>query len=115
MDYWHGWPLFLIGVAVGAVSMIVLAVVGVGIYSGLWRSKIEFYLYFADEAQAQPAIADLRREGFEVKSRLSGDEQQWLLLATKAVRASELDIVEAVLEGIATAHGGEYDGFERAV
>jgi hypothetical protein len=39
----------------------------------LWQSKIEFVFYFADEAQAQPVVAYLKRKGFKVESTLSGD------------------------------------------
>lgn len=111
MDYWHDWPAMLIG----AIAVIGLEILGFGLFRAFWRTKIEFYFYFADEAQAQPVIAHLKRKGFKVKSRLSGDERQWLVLAAKAVGASQLDSLETDFESLAKAHGGEYDGFDRAI
>jgi hypothetical protein len=111
LDYWHDWPAMLIG----AAAVIGLEILGFGLLRLLWQSKIEFVFYFADEAQAQPVVAYLKQKGFKVESTLSGDEQQWLVLAAKAVGAFELDRLEAEFESLAKAHGGEYDGFDRAV
>ncbi len=111
MNYLHDWPAILIG----AGAVIALEILGFGLVQALWRMKVEFYLYFANEAQALPAVVALKRKGFKVESKSSADEKQWLVLAVKSVGATSLGSVESKLESLAKAYGGEYDGFDRAL
>jgi hypothetical protein len=76
---------------------------------------VDFYLYFPDEARAGPAIDRLKRKGFKVESRLSAEETEWLVLAAKSINPLFLFLVERMMEKLAFANGGEYDGYERAV
>ncbi len=100
---------------IGGTAVIAFEILVFGIFRALWRTKVEFYFYFADEARAQPVIAYLKRKGFKVESKLSGDERQWLVLAVKAVGALDLDALEGEFESLAAKYRGEYDGFDKAV
>ncbi|MGN6208608.1 ribonuclease E inhibitor RraB [Asticcacaulis sp.] len=74
-----------------------------------------FYLYFSDEAQAAPVVHHLKRKGFLVESRASGDEEEWLVLATKTVNSFEILLIEGKLRSLARSNRGEYDGYDRAI
>lgn len=76
---------------------------------------VDFYLYFPDEARAVPVVARLKRKGFKVESKLSAEETEWLVLATKNIFPWFLFLAEQTMESLASSAGGEYDGFERAV
>lgn len=94
---------------------VLLAVLAVGLLWLSWPTETDFYLYFANETQAQVAIVYLKRKGFRIESRLSGDEEQWLVLASKSAGSLQLFYLERVLNSLAASNGGEYDGYERAI
>lgn len=61
--------------------------------------------------------AQLAAQGYEVTSRKSADEKNWLVLAEHHVRDAEqaLDSAREALERVAREHSGQYDGYEIAV
>lgn len=76
--------------------------------------RMAHYLYFPSAKAGKPVATELRKRGFEVESRRSGDEQNWLVLATHAVAGEEAERARDELEQLAEQHGGTYDGSEVA-
>jgi hypothetical protein len=76
--------------------------------------RMAHYLYFPSSKAGKPVATELRKRGFEVESRRSGDAQHWLVLATHAVAGEEAERARSELERLAEQHGGTYDGSEVA-
>ncbi|KFE67130.1 hypothetical protein DB31_8483 [Hyalangium minutum] len=72
------------------------------------------YLYFPSAKAGKPVATELRKRGFEIESRRSGDEQHWLVLATHSVAGENAEHTRDELEQLAEQHGGTYDGSEVA-
>jgi len=77
--------------------------------------RMAHYLYFPSAKTGKPVATELRKRGFEVESRPSGDAEHWLVLATHAVAAEEAEHTRDELERLAEQHGGTYDGSEVAI
>lgn len=75
---------------------------------------VRHYLYFTTARVGKAVAAQLATRGYEVTSRESADEKNWLVLAEHHVRdaARELDSAREALERVAREHSGEYDGYE---
>jgi hypothetical protein len=78
-------------------------------------SDASFYLYFPQRADADAAADELRARGFQVTVREGADDISWLALARGDAADGELGEIEDAMEELAAEHGGEYDGYERAV
>jgi Protein of unknown function (DUF1260). len=80
-------------------------------------TKINFYLYFKDRASADSAAVHAGDDPFVATVRRAGDDTSWLCFVSGQMVPSEAAIhAHAVrLLALATAHGGEYDGWEAAV
>jgi hypothetical protein len=85
-------------------------------------AEASFYLYFASKDVASAAAHELEDESFDV--RVEGPLEEppdlpFLLLATRrfAVASADDDVeaAEELMERVAAAHGGDYDGLEREV
>ena len=78
---------------------------------------LEFFLYLPTEAAAGHIAATLGTDGFA--TRVSRDEsgREWLCLATRQMRPdlSELRLLRIRLSALASAAGGEYDGWGATV
>jgi hypothetical protein len=74
------------------------------------------FLYFAKRRDASVAAKVLRGRGFTCREKRAADDKSWLVLAREpeSPPADDADLSE-VVEAIATAHGGEYDGWEIAL
>jgi Regulator of ribonuclease activity B len=78
-------------------------------------SDTRFYLYFPGRRDADAVAERLRARGLDVTVREGADDVSWLALARGDVADEELDELEEVMQELAAEHGGEYDGYERAV
>ena len=70
------------------------------------------FLYVADRDAADDVAEQLRRDGWE--ATVDASESGWLVLGTR-VGPLTLDVVRetrALLESLASGHGGLYDGWE---
>jgi hypothetical protein len=80
--------------------------------------EVLHYSYFADRVAADAAADAIRASSYRVtvEESASGDGT-WLALAMTefVVDESTVDSTRARFEGIATEHGGDYDGWEAAV
>lgn len=81
-------------------------------------TEMLFYLYLPDKAEAEIVADTLREEGFgtEVAPPAQG-YTMWLCRATTGM-VPELGRIRELrrrFTALATAHGGEYDGWEAAV
>jgi hypothetical protein len=74
------------------------------------------FLYFAKRRDATAAATALRGRGFICQEERVPDDKSWLVRAREpeSPPADDADLSE-VVEAIATAHGGEYDGWEIAL
>jgi len=74
------------------------------------------FLYFAKRRAAAAATTALRGRGFICQEERVPDDKSWLVRAREpeSPPADDADLSE-VVEAIATAHGGEYDGWEIAL
>jgi hypothetical protein len=77
--------------------------------------RIWHYLYFSNRPAADSLAEQLRGQRYEVEVRKSGP--QWLILAEHEIADEQaaLEAVAAQLGDRASAAGGEYDGWERAL
>jgi len=78
---------------------------------------IEFFLYFPTQAAATNAGATISQSGFKVETRRAAKGPGWLCKATKAM-VPELKALQKIrkdFSAIASANGGEYDGWGAAV
>jgi hypothetical protein len=75
---------------------------------------VSHYLYFPGRGAAAEAAAELRSLGFKTEERLGAEDTNWLVLARHEAIPSEEAFIATreVMEGIARARGGEYDGWE---
>jgi len=79
---------------------------------------IDFYLYLPSREAADRVASKLRATAYEIKkldrAALGPD---WLVLAGKTLIPSESELVKMrqELESLATAEGGEYDGWEAPI
>ena len=75
---------------------------------------IEFFLYFPAESGAQHIAQKLAPLGFasEVKPSAAGSTLPWLLFSTRSmVQTEEMSRLRVLLEELAAAERGEYDGW----
>ena len=75
--------------------------------------KIEFFLYFPTQPAATEAATAIKNAGFEVDVRPAAQGPGWLCFAAKAM-VPELAVLQKIRQdftGIATARGGQYDGW----
>ena len=83
------------------------------------RRRVDHYLYFPTRIHADAAAEEARRLGLELTPTVELDEESgdWLVLATHeiVVDVPELARLRARFEAFASAHGGEYDGWNIAV
>ena len=80
-------------------------------------TEVNVYLYFAAEAAAQQVATLLLRTGFAEVSVSPSLRSQWACIgSTRMVPdLAEIEQMSALLRGVASAYGGEYDGWEAAV
>jgi hypothetical protein len=74
---------------------------------------VEHYVNFAVAATAQGLAEDLRREGFAVDLEPEDEREGWVAYATRPTLPTtpELLRMRDRVAGAATAHGGEYEGW----
>jgi hypothetical protein len=75
------------------------------------------FIYVPGRTTAEALAARLRRDGFEVESRLGADDLNWLILAIHMLNPEEeaLERARQRLVALAEGVGGEYDGWEMDV
>jgi len=75
------------------------------------------YLYFPSKRAAAEVAAKLRHRGFFTEERLGADQVNWVVLARHRVIPSEevMATTRQLMEELAAAAGGEYDGWEADV
>jgi len=75
--------------------------------------RVWHYLYFKEEQTARRVAQRLQRTAYRTDVRRS--EPSWLLLVEHTIPDSQsaLEATAQSLMDIATAEGGEYDGWER--
>ena len=78
---------------------------------------LEFFLYLPTAAAAEGVATSLRADGFVTQVSLDEKGSEWLCLATRQMRpdASELGLLRTRLSALASAAGGEYDGWGATV
>ena len=76
--------------------------------------RVFHYLYFDGHVAAASAVAELRSWGFEVADKPAASGENWLVLACHEIAPSEsaIERTRALMEGLASAAGGKYDGWE---
>jgi hypothetical protein len=79
---------------------------------GLTAVHLNFYLRFSEWIDAERAAMTLRGRGYDATLRL-GDDGNWLVLASKAIRSWRLILIERRMKRLAIRLNGEYDGYER--
>lgn len=79
---------------------------------GLTAVHRNFYLRFSEWIDAERAATTLRGRGYDATVRL-GDDGNWLVLASKAIRSWRLLLIERRMKRLAIRLNGEYDGYER--
>lgn len=82
------------------------------------QPTIDYFLYFPTLVIATKVARLLSSKGYAVEVRDSRAlNAGWLTLAKRTLATSEeeLDMVEAYMTELATAEGGEYDGYERDI
>jgi len=75
--------------------------------------KLEFYLYFPTQSAATEVAATIKSAGFETEVKPAGTGRSWLCYATKTM-VPELKALQKArhdFTAIATAKGGQYDGW----
>ena len=118
------------GFGAGAVELVLTKILGGGRVStdnrdaalpggtgGRRPQWLRHFIYVPDRTTAEALAARLRRDGFEVESRLGADEINWLVLARHLLPPGEeaLERASERLTGLAEQVGGEYDGWEADV
>jgi hypothetical protein len=75
--------------------------------------QVEFFLYFPDEERASRAYRELATEGFSGKVDRAATGPGWLCFVTKQIVPTHATMlgIRKRMEGLATAGGGEYDGW----
>jgi hypothetical protein len=79
---------------------------------GLTAVHHNFYLRFSEWIDAERAATTLRGRGYDATLRL-GDDGNWLILASKAIRSWRLILIERRMKRLANRLNGDYDGYER--
>ena len=79
--------------------------------------KIEFFLYFKSQASAEAVAPTIKNSGFNVEVRQAAQGTDWLCLATKTMipELATLQKIRRDFTAIASANGGEYDGWGTGV
>lgn len=80
-------------------------------------TEVNFYLYFETQAAAMDAAAQAQTPELPARVRPGADGKTWLCFVSGTMVPAELAIRAAStrLQAVATALGGEYDGWEAAV
>jgi hypothetical protein len=78
---------------------------------------VEFFLYFAREADATSAGAEIAKKGFQVKLAEAADHSTWRVVAAKTLfpELSALQEIRVDFTALASSLNGEYDGWETEV
>jgi regulator of RNase E activity RraB len=81
------------------------------------RRRIDHHLYFPTKIQADSALEDARRLGFEAAVDFDRESEDWLVIAAHqtVVTVPELTQLRERFEALCARHGGEYDGWNIAV
>jgi hypothetical protein len=79
--------------------------------------KVDFYLYFSDQSNAELARKALLASGFSVGLNRSSSDSRWLCLATKKMtrKVESLVSMRMDLVELARRFHGEYDGWETQI
>lgn len=79
--------------------------------------ELEYYLYLPTEPAGNQVAATLRSEGFTVQVSPDEGGREWLCLAAHRMRPdlAALERLRVQLSSLATAAGGEYDGWGATV
>jgi len=79
--------------------------------------KIDFYLYFPNEDEAETAAAVIRPLGYTVTVSAGEDEGNWLCLASRTMMPTieEITVARALFKGLAQLHQGVYGGWNTAI
>jgi regulator of ribonuclease activity B len=75
--------------------------------------KLEFFLYFPEQSDAEQAAPRIRDAGFQVDVRRAAQGSDWLCFATKTM-VPELPVLQKIrseFNSIAASLNGEYDGW----
>ena len=74
---------------------------------------IEFFIYFPQEAAAKSVASQLSQSGYRTDVRPGAGTTHYLLLATKAMLPTEVELTRIRREfaALAASNGGEYDGW----
>ena len=73
----------------------------------------EFYFYFAQEANARAAAADLQQHGYRVRTTApEPDIKEWSVIGEGAPQTPDLAAADRAFEPWAKARDGRYDGNE---
>jgi regulator of RNase E activity RraB len=80
-------------------------------------TDVNAYLYFEDREAAERAAADANTPEMTATVQRAADDSAWLCLVTGTMVPSETAIraLSIRLLAVASAHSGEYDGWEAAV
>jgi hypothetical protein len=75
--------------------------------------KIEFFLYFPTQADAEQAELQIRHANFGAEIRRAAKGNDWLCLATKTMVPDlpALQKIRREFNALAASLGGEYDGW----
>ena len=78
---------------------------------------LEFFLYLPTAAAAEDVATTLRADGFMTRVSLDEKASEWLCLATRQLcpNVTELGRLRIRLSALASAAGGEYDGWGATV
>jgi regulator of RNase E activity RraB len=80
-------------------------------------TEVNFYLYFQDRAAAESAAVHAGEGPLVATVRQAADDSTWLCFVSGQMVPAEalIHAHAARLLSLATAHGGEYDGWEAAI
>lgn len=78
--------------------------------------EIDHWLYFKSKSDAEAAARDLLAKGFIVQS-VAKSKKEWRVLAHHRMvpDSQAIGATTRLLESVAAAHSGEYDGWETQV
>ena len=79
---------------------------------------IDFYLYFPTEEKARSSASILERDHFHItRVERSPKANAWVVIAQKTLVpvANDVIAISKKLEAVASAHGGEYDGWDAPI
>ena len=74
---------------------------------------VEFFLYFPSEEAARHVGVAIADQGFTIEVRQAAQGSNWAVLAGKIMVPNEADLlrIREAFDALATAQGGEYDGW----